>query len=109
MILFALAKCSLFVLSTRVIARLKDVMFEFKIPFIKSSAEGCTALRCLIFFTTVELTLSGALIPDFSFNADGLFVLFSKALMILVKIILLQENRSIILVLSTAFFKYSSI
>ena len=79
MMLFALVKCSIFVLSTRVIARLKEVMLEFKIPFVKSSAEGCTVLRCLMFFTTTELTLSGAVIPDFSFNADGLFVLFSKA------------------------------
>jgi hypothetical protein len=96
MMLLALARCSTFVLSTKVIERLKEVMFETKIPLVKSSADGCIFLKCCMFFTTVELTLSGALIPDFSCNADGLCVLFSKFQIILVKIILLRETCGII-------------
>jgi len=65
----ALAKCEGFVLSTKVMARLKAEMFPDKMPFTNSSALGCTFRLVNTLAIAETLKLSGCGMPSFSCKA----------------------------------------
>ena len=62
----------MFVLSTNVIALLKNVMLPFKTPVTNSFTEFCLALLFLIFSADALLVVSGLETPSFSCNAEDL-------------------------------------
>jgi hypothetical protein len=68
----------LFVLSTKVIARLNAVIFPAKIPSINSAEVGWIFLNCLMCSIDAMLILSGCEMPGFSFKALEVFFLFNK-------------------------------